>query len=106
MSHFMFRASYTQEGIQGVLKEGAKSRVKALTATVESVGGTLEAMYWAFGDEDVVLIADLPDNSAAAALSTRVAATGVAGVSTTVLLTAAEVDKARKLKTNYRPPGA
>lgn len=106
MGHYLFRASYTQEGIQGLMKEGAKSRVKALTEAVESVGGKLEAMYWSFGDEDVVLLADLPDNSAAAALSTRVAAAGVAGVSTTVLLTASEVDKARKLKAAYRPPGA
>ena len=106
MGHYLFRASYTQEGLQGLLKEGAKSRVKALTESVESVGGKLEAMYWSFGDEDVVLLADLPDNSAAAALSTRVAAAGVAGVSTTVLLSAAEVDKARKMKATYRPPGA
>jgi uncharacterized protein with GYD domain len=100
----MFRAAYTQEGLQGLLKEGAKSRVKVLTETVASVGGTLEAMYWSFGDEDVILLAELPDNAAAAALSTRVSATGAAGVSTTVLLTAGEVDKARKLKTAYRAP--
>ena len=106
MGHYLFRASYTQEGIQGLLKEGAKSRVKALTTAVEAVGGKLEAMYWSFGDEDVILLADVPDNAAAAALSTRVSAAGVAGVSTTVLLTAAEVDKARKLKSAYRPPGA
>ncbi|MCI0344515.1 MAG: GYD domain-containing protein [Chloroflexi bacterium] len=106
MAHFLFRASYSQDGLQGLLKEGAKSRVKVLTETVASVGGKLEAMYWSFGDEDVILVAELPDNSAAAALSTRVAATGVASVSTTVLLTAAEVDKARKLKAAYRPPGS
>ena len=106
MGHYLFRASYSQEGLQGLLKEGAKSRVKALTMAVEAVGGKLEAMYWSFGDEDVILLADLPDNTAAAALSTRVAATGTAAVSTTVLLSAAEVDKARKLKSAYRPPGA
>ena len=105
MGHYLFRASYTQQGLQGLLKEGAKSRVRALTESVESVGGKLEAMYWSFGDDDVVLLADLPDNASAAALSTRVAAAGVAGISTTVLLTAAEVDQARKLKATYRPPG-
>jgi uncharacterized protein with GYD domain len=106
VGHYLFRASYSQEGLQGLLKEGAKSRVKVLTGAVEAVGGKLEAMYWSFGDEDVILLADLPDNSAAAALSTRVAATGAAAISTTVLLSAAEVDKARKLKSAYRPPGA
>ncbi len=105
MAHYLFRASYTQQGLQGLLKEGAKSRVKAITETVESLGGKLEAMYWSFGDEDVVVLANLPDNTAAAALSTRVAAAGVGSVSTTVLLTAPEVDKARKQKATYRPPG-
>ena len=106
MAHFLFRAAYSQEGLQGLLKEGAKSRVKALTETVASVGGKLEAMYWSFGDEDVIVLVELPDNIAAAALSTRVSATGAAGVMTTVLLSAAEVDKARKLKPAYRPPNA
>jgi uncharacterized protein with GYD domain len=105
VAHFLFRASYSQQGLQGLLKEGAKSRVKVLTDTVAAVGGKLDAMYWSFGDEDVILLVEAPDNIAAAALSTRVSATGAASVSTTVLLTAAEVDKARKLKSTYRPPG-
>ena len=106
MGHYLFRASYSQEGLQGLLKEGAKSRVKVINDTVASVGGKVEAMYWSFGDEDVIVLAELPDNIAAAALSTRISATGTAGVATTVLLTASEVDKARKLKPTYRPPGS
>ena len=105
MAKYLFSASYTHAGLQGVLKDGAKSRVKAIEAFAESLGGKVEAMYWSFGKADVVVIADLPDNSAAAAFSTTVGAAGVAGVSTTVLLTAAEVDKARKMKGAYRAPG-
>jgi uncharacterized protein with GYD domain len=106
MAHYLFRASYTQAGIQGVLKEGAAGRVKAIEKLAKSVGGKVEVAYWAFGADDFIMIADLPGNAAAAALASRVAASGVAGIATTVLLTAAEVDEARALKVTYRPPGA
>jgi uncharacterized protein with GYD domain len=106
MPHYLFRAHYSQAGIQGVLKEGAASRLKAVNELVASVGGRVEAAYWAFGDDDFIMIAEAPNNAAAAAAATRVSASGVGGVTTTVLLTAAEVDEARGIGVTYRPPGA
>lgn len=106
MGHYLFRASYTVEGLKGLLAEGAESRIKALEAVFASVGGKLDHMYWTFGDADVIVFGDLPDNAAAAAVSTRVSASGAASVSTTVLLTAADVDRARGLNVDYRKPGA
>jgi uncharacterized protein with GYD domain len=105
MAHYLFRARYSQQGIQGVLKEGAASRLKAINDLVASVGGRVEVAYWAFGDDDFIMIAELPGNAAAAAAATRVSASGVGGVTTTVLLTAAEVDEARGVTVTYRPPG-
>jgi uncharacterized protein with GYD domain len=106
MPRYLFQARYTQQGIQGVLKEGAANRVKAIDALCAAMGGRAEAQYWAFGDEDYILIAELPGNAAAAALATRVSATGTAGISTTVLLTASEVDEARGITVDYRAPGS
>ena len=106
MAHYLFRAHYSQAGIQGVLKEGAASRIAAVNELAASVGGRVETAYWAFGEDDFVLIAELPNNAAAAAVATRVSASGVGGISTTVLLTAAEVDEARGLGVKYRAPGA
>ncbi len=106
MAHYLFKAHYTQAGIQGVLKEGAASRLKAVSELVASVGGKVETAYWAFGDDDFILIAELPSNAAAAAAATRVSASGAGSISTTVLLTAAEVDEARGIGVVYRPPGA
>lgn len=106
MAHFMFRAHYTQSGIQGVLKDGAASRIKAVNELVSSVGGRVESAYWAFGDDDFVMIAEMPSNAAAAAAATRVSASGTSGVTTTVLLTADEIDEARGLGVTFRPPGA
>lgn len=106
MAHYLFEASYTQAGLAGLVKEGAAGRVKAIEDAVGSLGGRLEAMYWSFGKADVVVLAELPDNAAAAALSTTIAAAGVAGVKTTVLLTVAEVDQALGMHPKYRAPGA
>ena len=105
MAHYLFSASYTQAGLAGLAKDGAASRIKALEDAAQSVGGKLEAMYWSFGKSDVVVLVELPDNTAAAALSTTVAASGIAGVTTTVLLTAGEVDKALGMHPRYRAPG-
>ena len=55
-------------------------------------GGSIEAAYWAFGADDFLMIADLPDNVTAASPAATVGATGTSSVSTTVLLTAAEMD--------------
>jgi len=106
MPHYMFRASYTREAMQGVMKEGAASRIEVVRKLVESLGGSMEVGYWAFGDEDFITIAELPDNAAAVAAATTVAAAGVGSISTTVLLTAEEVDAARGRKAAYRAPGA
>lgn len=106
MAHYLFNASYTEKGLAGLMKDGAASRIKALEDAAASVGGKLEAMYWSFGKSDVVVLVELPDNAAAAALSTTVAASGIAGITTTVLLTAAEVDKALGMHPKYRAPGA
>lgn len=106
MPHYMFRASYTQAGIQGVAKEGAASRNKVVQAMAESVGGRIVCQYWAFGDDDYIAITELPDNAAAMAIAATVGATGTVTVSTTVLLEAAEVDEALGRRTIYRAPGA
>ena len=106
MPHYMFRANYTQQGIQGVMKDGAASRVDAVEAMAASVGGRILATYWAFGDDDFFAIGELPDNAAAMAIAATVAASGTARVTTTVLLTAAEVDEALARKATYRAPGS
>lgn len=105
MGKYLFRASYTQSGIQGVLKDGGSGRRAAIEALAASVGGSVESCYWALGDDDVFITVDLPDAIAAAAVATTVGATGAASVRTTVLLTAADVDAAVAKHPSYRAPG-
>ena len=93
------------EGVNGLLKEGGSSRRKAIEKMVSSAGGTVESFYYAFGDSDLYVISDVPDNISAAALSLIASAGGAASVKTTVLLTSEEMDAAAKKTVDYRPPG-
>ena len=104
MPKFLFEASYTVEGVQGLQRVGGSSRRDAVAKAVESVGGRLERFYFAFGDHDAFVIADLPDNQSAAAVAVTVSAAGGASVRTVVLLTVEEVDAAVKHPIEYRPP--
>jgi len=105
MPKYLIEASYTLEGIRGVQSAGGTSRREAVSKVAESVGGTLESMYFAFGDRDVYTIVDLPDNEAAAAVALTVNASGAVNLKTTVLMTPEEVDAAARRSVEYRPPG-
>lgn len=106
MPKYLFQSGHTPEGARGLLKEGGSSRRTQAQRAVESVGGTLESFYYAFGGTDVFIIADLPDNISAASLALSVAASGAITSDTTVLLTPEEIDEATKRGAEYRAPGA
>ena len=105
MAKYLFEGRYNSEGIKGVLKEGGSGRHAAVEAAIKALGGKIEAMYYAFGDTDVYVIVDVPDNITAAALAMGISASGAVGVKTTVLLTLEEIDKAGKKTLSYRAPG-
>ncbi len=105
MAKYLIRASYNVEGTKGLLKEGGSSRRAAVGQMIEELGGNLENFYYAFGDSDVFLIADLPDATTAAAISLVVNSTGAVRVSTTPLITPEEIDEASKKSISYRSPG-
>ncbi len=105
MAKFMVIGNYTAEGIKGVLKGGGTARVDAVREACKGVGGSVDSFYFAFGGEDVYVVCDLPDNSAAAALAMNVSSAGLVNIRTIVLLTPGEVDEAAKLQVSYKPPG-
>jgi len=108
MPKYLIEASYTHEGVEGVRTKGGSSRRDAVADTAKSMGGKLEAFYFAFGEHDAVVLVDLPDNEAAAAVALSVDAAGGASTRTTVLLTPDQVDDAAKRSrdaVDYRPPG-
>lgn len=105
MAKYLIQASYTAEGTKGLLKDGGSKRRAQVEEIAKSLGGTMEAFYYAFGESDVLTILDLPDNVSTAAVSLVVNASGAVQLKTTVLLTAEEMDEATKKTVSYRPPG-
>ena len=71
MPKYLISASYSGGGLQGLRRDKASARRQAITSAIESIGGKLECEYFALGEHDVYLIADLPDNVSVAALGSR-----------------------------------
>jgi len=105
MPKFMFQASYTPAGAKALAREGGSKRRGAVGAAIEALGGRMESFYYAFGNRDVVVIADLPDNVSSVALTLAINQTGLVSASTVVLITADEMDRAAKKAVRYRAPG-
>lgn len=105
MPKYLIQANYVGEGVKGILKEGGTSRRAAAEKLVKSLGGTVEAFYFAFGETDVYVIADLPDNVSMASIALTISSSGAVTARTTVLMTPEEVDQAVKKTPSYRPPG-
>jgi uncharacterized protein with GYD domain len=85
MPKYLVEASYTREGVAGVLAKGGSSRRDAVAEMAAALGGQLECFFFGFGESDAYVIVDVPDNEAAAAVAMAVNASGGATVKTTVL---------------------
>jgi uncharacterized protein with GYD domain len=105
MPRYLIAGKYTAEGTQGLLGKGGTARRSAVTEMVEKLGGTVETFDFAFGEDDVFTICDIPDNVTAASIGLTVGASGLVGVRTIVLLTPEEVDAAAQMHPDYHGPG-
>lgn len=105
MPKYLVQFNYTGEGSKGLLKEGGSKRREAIEQLVKSMGGKLEAYYFAYGEYDGIAIVEGTDivNQLAGLLAIN--ASGAVKTKTTVLLTPEEVDQAVKKIPSFRPPG-
>jgi uncharacterized protein with GYD domain len=109
MAKYLIEASYSQLGLKGLIKDGGTGRRAVVEAAVKSLGGHLDAFYFAFGTSDIYAVVDAPDNITVAAFALAIGGTGVAAhLKTVVLLTPEEVDQAAKksASSGYRAPSA
>jgi uncharacterized protein with GYD domain len=107
MSKYLIKASYSPEGMKGVMAKGGTARVQAIEKLVGGVGGSMESFYFAFGGDDVYIVVDAPSAEAMAAVAGRVTSTGVLSTyETVVLLTAEQIDAAAGMAVDYTPPGS
>ena len=107
MPKYLVEGRYTSEGLTGLVREGASRRRRDIAKTIESAGGKLEALYFAFGDADFYIIFDVPDNISAAALSVVANQSGYVTSKIIVLMTADEMDQAinKAMTVHFLPPG-
>ncbi len=107
MPKYMIEAAYSPDGLKGVISKGGSSRREAIQAMAESLGGSVDALYFAFGDSDIFVVIDMPDNVSTAAVMMTVSASGaLSNAKTTVLLTPEDVDAAAQKSVDYSPPGS
>jgi uncharacterized protein with GYD domain len=105
MKKYLIKARYNSNGVKGVIQDGGSKRKSEVQKMIEGLGGKLESFYFAFGEDDVYVTVELPDDITAAAAVSRVNSSGVVSASTTVLLTPEDVDAASKKSVSYRAPG-
>ena len=91
--------------LTGIVYDGGTKRREVVEKLIKSLDGTLEAFYYAFGEDDLFIIGDFPDNVHATAASLISNALGSSKTTITVLLTPEEVDQATKISGEYSPPG-
>lgn len=106
MAKYLIHGSYTLDGVRGLIKEGGSSRKSHFQTNISNLGGQVEALFYAFGGEDIQAIVDLPDNVSSAAISLAATAGGGFKANVIVLLTPEEIDEATKKvdAIGYRPP--
>ena len=105
MPKYQIEASYDTEGVKGVADKGGSARRETVGQLIAAIGGKMESFYFAFGDADVYVIAELPSDEAAAALALSINQSGSTKIRTVVLLTPEQVDAAANMTPAYRPPG-
>ena len=106
MPFFLIRASYTSTATNNMVQH-PQHREKVLRKTCEALGGKMHAFFFSFGEYDAMVLAELPDNKAAAALSMSAEGSGaLRAIHTTVLLTVDEAMEAMKSAQSdqYVPP--
>jgi uncharacterized protein with GYD domain len=105
MPKYLYHGSYTDKGLKGLMKDGGSKRMEITKKAIESLGGEMEAYYFALGGNDFFIIVEVPDNIKAITGSLVANASGMVKVNITALVSPEEVDLAVKQTMDWRPPG-
>jgi len=105
MAKYLVEASYTAEGLKGLIKDKASGRKAAVVQALADLGGKLEAIYFTLGERDVLVLCECPDNASVASLGLAASASGLVRTKITPLLTVEELDQTIAKGVDYGPPG-
>jgi uncharacterized protein with GYD domain len=90
MPSYLVQASYSSGSLAAMIKK-PQDRAAAVRKSVEKLGGKIEGGWFSFGDYDIAVVLDMPDNVSAAALSFAFGAGGgIKNVKTTPLISMEE----------------
>ena len=106
MAKFLVKASYSSEAWATQIAN-PQNRIEIVGKQMEAMGCKLLDGYLAFGDDELIIIVEAPDNETAAAMLIKVASSGaINNISTTVLIDPQDgVDAIKKAGDfNYTPP--
>jgi uncharacterized protein with GYD domain len=105
MASFLVQVSYTPEALSALISK-PQNRMAIVKKTIENLGGALTGAWMSFGDYDLVMILEMPNNVSAAALALAAAAGGsLKSIKTTPLLSVEQGNAALKkaAKSGYSP---
>jgi uncharacterized protein with GYD domain len=109
--HFCMTGQYTPKSLNNIMENPKTNRYEAAKNLIEAAGGKLISMYSTASEgPGVLVIFDVPDPSAAPAISGTVVASGaIHNAKLTRLWTQDEITKVRQtasqLRGKYTPPG-
>ena len=96
MAFYLVQASYSTAATASMVKS-PQDRAAAVRPMIERAGGKLHGLWLAFGEYDIVAIAELPDNVNAAAMAMAIGASGaMSAYRSTPLLSSEEAVRAMK----------
>jgi uncharacterized protein with GYD domain len=108
MPNYLLQVAYSREGWEALIAH-PQNRVEVVRASIEKLGGKIISSWFAFGEYDVILITEMPDNVSAAGIAIAFAGGGACkSVQTTPLLSAEEALQAMKKAgdSGYQPAKA
>jgi uncharacterized protein with GYD domain len=108
MPKYLALFSYAPDAMAAMIENPA-DRETAVRSVLDSVGGSLESMYWMFGPHDGIAIVDAPDSLTMAGISAAISSTGSISSETHELFTTDEVHgilaTARQARDHFARPG-
>jgi uncharacterized protein with GYD domain len=110
MAQFLFQVSYTSDSWAAQVREHGNV-LERIQPLLDGCNGSVTGCFYAFGEYDLVLLADFPGGEEAAAFSLAATAGGsVKSIKTTALLSVDQgitaMKRAEEIGRNYHPPVA
>ena len=105
---FIFLGNYSNEGLEGFIKNPSQDRKSVISNMMNKAGGKMNSIYLTRGNYDVVVIGDAPDFETVGAIKMMIMATGA--FKEAVILEETDFNKiakkASEIASSYKSPNS